>query len=234
MEAGFIGLGHMGRAMAANLLRAGHQVRVWNRSPQKAKDLEGEGARLAASPAEAAQAGVVLTMLADDAALEQVLEGEAGLLAGLPAGGLHVSMSTISFALSERLTKLHAEQGQGFVAAPVFGRPEAARAAKLFVAAAGAADQIDRARPLFEAVGQRLFELGEHPPAANLVKLCGNFMIMCAIEATAEAMTLAGKAGVEKEKVLEVLTGTLFDAPVYKTYGAILKDARFRPAGFAA
>jgi 3-hydroxyisobutyrate dehydrogenase-like beta-hydroxyacid dehydrogenase len=143
-------------------------------------------------------------------------------------------MSTISLELSERLTRLHADHGQNFVAAPVFGRPQAAQAAKLFVAAAGPEDQIARAEPLFEAIGQRLFRLGEQPPAANLVKLCGNFMIMCAIEAMAEAMTLAGKAGVEKGALLEVLTGTLFGAPVYQTYGEILRDGRFRPAGFSA
>jgi 3-hydroxyisobutyrate dehydrogenase-like beta-hydroxyacid dehydrogenase len=234
METGFIGLGHMGQAMAANLVRAGHQVRAWNRTPEKAQDLQAAGAKLAASPAQAAEAGVVITMLSDDAAVRAVLEGQQGLLAGLPQGGLHVSMSTISLELSERLTRLHADHGQRFVAAPVFGRPEAAQAAKLFVAAAGPADQIDRAQPLFDAVGQKLFRLGEHPPAANVVKLCGNFMIMCAIESMAEAMTLAGKAGVNKAKLLEVLTGTLFDAPVYRTYGQILQEGRFRPAGFAA
>lgn len=234
METGFIGLGHMGRAMAANLVRAGHQVHVWNRTPEKAKDLQDAGARLAASPAEAARAGVVVTMLADDRAVSQVVEDEDGVLSGLPKGGLHVSMSTISYELGGRLAKLHAEHGQRFVAAPVFGRPDAAAAGKLYVAAAGPADQIDRAQPLFDAVGQRLFRLGDDPPEANIVKLCGNFMIMCAIEAMAEAMTLAGKAGVEKAKLLEVLTGTLFDAPAYKVYGEILKEARFRPAGFAA
>jgi 3-hydroxyisobutyrate dehydrogenase-like beta-hydroxyacid dehydrogenase len=234
MDVGFIGLGAMGHAMAASLLRAGHAVRVWNRSPQKAHDLVSAGAVLARTPAEAAQAGVVLTMLADDAALSSVLEGEDGLLAGLPAGGLHVSMSTISYELAQALEARHAERRQALVSAPVFGRPPAAQAAKLFVAAAGADDQIARAQPLFDALGQRTFRLGEQPAAANLVKLCGNFMIMCAVEAMAEAMTLAGKAGVEKRALLEVLTGTLFGAPVYATYGEILVEDRFRPAGFAA
>jgi 3-hydroxyisobutyrate dehydrogenase-like beta-hydroxyacid dehydrogenase len=173
-------------------------------------------------------------MLADDAAVLAVVEGDEGLLAGLPRGGLHVSHSTISFELSQRLAQLHAERGQHFVAAPVFGRPPAAEAAKLFVAAAGPADQIDRAEPLLQAVGQRVFRLGDQPPQANLVKLCGNFMIMCAVEAMAEAMTLAGKAGVEKAALLEVLTGTLFGAPVYQTYGEILTEGRFQPAGFRA
>jgi 3-hydroxyisobutyrate dehydrogenase-like beta-hydroxyacid dehydrogenase len=234
MEAGFVGLGAMGQAMASNLLRAGHALTVWNRSPGKAQDLQAAGARVAASPAEAARTGVALSMLAGDSAVAAVVEGEDGILAGLPTGGLHVSMSTISYELSERLTRLHADHGQNFVAAPVFGRPQAAEAAKLFVAAAGPEDQVARAEPLFEAIGQRLFRLGEQPAAATLVKLCGNFMIMCAIEAMAEAMTLAGKAGVEKGALLEVLTGTLFGAPVYQTYGEILRDGRFRPAGFRA
>jgi 3-hydroxyisobutyrate dehydrogenase-like beta-hydroxyacid dehydrogenase len=234
MDAGFLGLGNMGHAMATNLVRAGHRLRVWNRSPDKARDLVAAGAQLAASPAEAAGAGVVLSMLAEDDAVLAVVEGEAGLLAGLPPGGLHVSMSTISYQLGERLAAMHAERGQGFVSAPVFGRPAAAVAAKLFIAAAGPPDQLARAAPLFQAIGQRVFELGEQPAAANLVKLCGNFMILCAIEGMAEAMTLAGKAGVEKAALLEVLTGTLFGAPVYQTYGEILTEGRYRPAGFRA
>ena len=234
MEVGFIGLGHMGHPMAANLVKAGHKVRVWNRSREKAQDLIAAGATLAATPAEVAQAGVVITMLADDGAVNAVVEGETGLAVGLPQGGLHVSMSTISYALSQHLAACHAGHGQKFVAAPVFGRPEAAQAAKLFVAAAGPGDQIDRAEPLFAALGQRLFRIGEEPPKANVVKLCGNFMILCAIEAMAQAMTLAGKAGVEKSTLLEVLTGSLFDAPAYRTYGEILTKERFRPAGFPA
>jgi 3-hydroxyisobutyrate dehydrogenase-like beta-hydroxyacid dehydrogenase len=234
MEAGFLGLGNMGHAMAANLVHAGHQVRVWNRSPDKARDLIAAGAQQAATPAEAARTGVALTMLADDDAVLSVVEGEAGLLAGLPPGGLHVSMSTISYQLGERLTELHAAHGQTFVSAPVFGRPPAAAAAKLFIAAAGPPDQLARAAPLFQAISQRVFQLGERPPAANLVKLCGNFMILCAIEGMAEAMTLAGKAGIEKTALLEVLTGTIFGAPVYQTYGEILAADRYRPAGFRA
>lgn len=234
MEVGFIGLGRMGQAMAANLVAAGHQVRVWNRSPEKAKDLVAAGATLAHTPAEAARAGVVITMLADDAAVHAVLEGEMGLAVGLPTGGLHVSMSTISYELSQRLVARHAGEGQKFIAAPVFGRPTAAEAAKLFVVAAGPDDQLDRAEPLFTALGQRLFRIGDEPPKANVVKLCGNFMILCAVEAMAQAMTLAGKAGVAKSALLEVLTGTLFDAPIYRTYGEILSEERFRPAGFRA
>lgn len=234
MEAGFIGLGSMGHAMAGRVLGAGHRLRVWNRSPEKARDLVVAGAQLAATPAEAARTGVVLTSLSDDDAVLTVIEGENGILAGLPPGGLHVSLSTISYQFGERLAKLHADHGQAYVSAPVFGRPTAAQAGKLFVVAAGPENQLARAEPLFQAIGQRVFPLGDRPEAANLVKLCGNFMILCVVEGMAEAMTLAGKAGVEKAALLEVLTGSLFGAPIYHTYGEILTEGRYRPAGFRA
>lgn len=234
MDVGFIGLGAMGAPMAASLLKAGHSLKVWNRSPERAQPLVEAGAALSATPAEAARCGVVLTMLSDDGAVEAVVAGDQGVLAGLPDGGLHVSMSTIGMALSERLASMHAERGQAYVAAPVFGRPPAAEAGKLFVAAAGPAGAIARAQPLFDALGQRTFVVGESPAAANVVKLGGNFMIMSAIEAMAQAMTVAGKAGVDKAAFLEVMTGTLFSAPVYKTYGEMLATGAYRPAGFAA
>jgi len=230
MKVGFIGLGRMGSAMAANLLKAGHEVAVWNRSPDKADPLVEAGARRAASPRDAAEGEVVMTMLADDPAVEAVVYGADGIL---HAPALHVSHSTISIALAERLAADPAGHG-GYVSAPVFGRPAAAEAAKLFVVAAGAADHLDRCAPLFEAVAQRVFRIGEAPPMANLVKLSGNFMILSAVEAMAEAMTLAEKGGVARETLLEVLTGTLFGAPVYQTYGDILVEDRFHPAGFAA
>ena len=230
MKAGFIGLGQMGRAIAANLLKAGHELTVWNRSPDKAADLVAQGARLAATPADAAGGDVVMTMLADDRAVEAVVYGAEGILAS-PA--LHVSHSTISVELAGRLAADHAEQS-GFVSAPVFGRPAAAQAAKLFVVAAGEEQAIDRCLPLFEAIGQRVFRVGTSPAAANLVKLGGNFMIMAAIEAMAEAMALVEAGGVDRRAMLEVLTGTLFGAPVFQTYGEILAEDRFRPAGFTA
>jgi 3-hydroxyisobutyrate dehydrogenase-like beta-hydroxyacid dehydrogenase len=230
MKIGFIGLGQMGSAMATNLLKANHEVAVWNRSPDKADALVQSGARRATSPRDAADAEVVMTMLADDSALEAVVYGEDGIL---NAPALHVSHSTISMVLASRLAADQASRG-GFVSAPVFGRPIAAEAAKLFVLAAGASDHIDLCTPLFEAIGQRVFRIGDTPPAANLVKLSGNFMIMSAVEAMAEAMTLAEKGGVARETLLEVLTGTLFGSPIYQTYGEILVEDRFRPAGFAA
>jgi len=234
MQIGFLGLGRMGAAIATNLIRARHDVRVWNRSADKARPLLEAGATLAASPKDAADRDIVITMLADDAALSAVLAGEDGVLAGLKPGALHISMSTIAVGTAEDITARHAERRQRFLAAPVFGRPDAAAAAKLYVVAAGAQADLASVRELFAAISQRVFHVGEIPSAANLVKLCGNFMILGAIEAMAEAMALAEKGGVPKAKLLEVVTGTLFDAPVYRTYGAILAEGRFRPAGFAA
>jgi 3-hydroxyisobutyrate dehydrogenase-like beta-hydroxyacid dehydrogenase len=235
MKIGFIGLGNMGAGIAANLLRAGHEVAVWNRSLQKARSLIDQGAVPAKGPGGAAsEREIVMTMLADDAALEQVLAGSEGLLDGLRRGALHISLSTISVAAAERTARLHAERGQRFLSAPVFGRPEAAEAAKLFVVAAGARAAFDAASAALGAISQRVFYIGETPSSANLVKLCGNFAILSAIEAMAEAMTLAQKGGVSKRQLLEIFTGTLFDTPVYRNYGAALVEDRFRPAGFAA
>lgn len=235
MKIGFIGLGHMGAAMAANLLRAGHEVSVWNRSAPKAQTLVARGAGLASSPREAAcESAVVMTMLADDAALESVLGGADGLLEGLRPGALHVTMSTISVGSAERITTLHSSRGQRLLSAPVFGRPDAAAAAKLFVVAAGPEADFKTASPLFTCLSQRVFYVGEIPSSANLVKLCGNFTILAAVEAMAEGMTLAQKGGIPKKQFLEILTGTLFDCPVYRLYGTTLVEERFKPAGFAA
>ena len=229
MRIGFIGLGQMGGAIAANLIKAGHEVTVWNRSTDKTEALVAAGAAHAARPVDAAQGDLVMTMLADDRAVEGVVFGEGGIV-GAPA--LHVGHSTISIALADRLA---ADSGTGgYVSAPVFGRPPAAAAGKLFVVAAGVEAALDRCEPVFADIGQRTFRIGDKPSAANLVKLSGNFMIMAAVEAMAEAMTLAEKGGVDRQTLLEVLTGTLFGAPVYHTYGEILLEDRFRPAGFAA
>ncbi len=235
MKLGFLGLGSMGSAIAANLVRASPELIVWNRSPDKTRPLVELGAAAAASPAEAAAGrDVVFSMLADDAALHAVLDGERGLLAGLSPGAIHVSMSTIGVAAADDAAAQHARRGQHFVSAPVFGRPDAAAAAKLFVAAAGTAADLARISAPLASVSQRVFHVGEKPSNANLLKLCGNFMILAAIESLGEAMTLAAKGGIAKRQVLEVLTATLFDAPVYRNYGSILIEERFRPAGFAA
>ncbi len=234
MKVGLIGLGNMGSGIAANLLRAGHDVTVHNRTPGKERALVEQGAHVAARVADASHGDAVITMLADDAAVEAVVFGEEGLLASLAKGAIHVSMSTIGVALSERLAAAHATAGQGFVAAPVFGRPEAAAAAKLFVVVAGVPDAIDACLPLFEAIGQRTFRIGDKPPAANLVKLSGNFLLASAIEALGEAIALVAKAGVDRRQYVDLLTATLFAAPAYKTYGGLIAEERYEPAGFAA
>ncbi len=232
MRVGFVGLGGMGRAMAGVLLRAGHEVVAWNRTRERAQELQKDGASVAGTPAEAARAGVVISMLADDHAVAAATAGADGIRAGLPRGGVHVSMSTLSPDTTEHLAREHAEAGQALVAAPVFGRPEAAAAAKLFIVAAGRGAEIERCRPLFEAMGQRTFTLGEDPAQASLVKLAGNFMITAAIEAMAESLALIGKAGIDRAAYLEVLTETLFAAPIYRTYGRTLLESRFSPPGF--
>jgi 3-hydroxyisobutyrate dehydrogenase-like beta-hydroxyacid dehydrogenase len=234
MKVGLIGLGNMGSGMAANLLKGGHEVSVYNRTPAKAQKLVEQGARYAAQVADACGGDAVITMLADDHAVEGVVFGDAGVINSLRQGAIHISSSTISVALSEKMTAAHAASGQRFVSAPVFGRPEAAAAAKLFIAAAGAPDAVDTCMPLFEAIGQKTFRFGSKPSDATLVKLSGNFLISAVIEALGEAMALVGKAGLDQHQYIDFLTSTLFNAPVYKTYGGLIADRKFEPAGFAA
>jgi 3-hydroxyisobutyrate dehydrogenase-like beta-hydroxyacid dehydrogenase len=234
MKIGFIGLGQMGTGIAANLIRAGHDVTVYNRTRAKAEPLASEGAMLADRPADACRGDVVFTMLADDAALEHIVYGSDGVLKNLSQGALHISLSTISVALSKRLATDHVHAGQRYVAAPVFGRPDAAAAAKLFVVAAGAPDAVQTATPLFDVIGQKTFVFSETPEAANLVKLSGNFLIASVIESLGEAIALVGKAGIDKRQYIDMLTSTLFSAPVYKTYGNLIAEAKFEPPGFAA
>jgi 3-hydroxyisobutyrate dehydrogenase-like beta-hydroxyacid dehydrogenase len=220
--------------MAANLLKARHEVTVYNRTRAKAEALAADGARIADVAAEACKGDVVFTMLADDAAVESAVFAEGGVLSSLSKGAVHVSSSTISVALSKRLADAHAEAGQGYVAAPVFGRPDAAAAGKLFVVAAGPQTAMQTASPLFEVLGQRTFIVANNAEAANLVKLSGNFLIAAVIESLGEVMALVGKAGLDKHQYLEILTSTLFGAPIYKTYGNLIADAKFEPPGFAA
>jgi len=234
MKVGFIGLGHMGSGMAQNLLKAGHELTVYNRTPEKVKALVEQGARGAATVADACKGDVVITMLAEDSAVENVVLGEAGILASLRKGAIHVSSSTISVALSEKLTAEHTKRGQRFVAAPVFGRPEAAAAAKLFMVVAGAPDALDTCMLLFEAMGQKTFRFGDKASSANLVKISGNFMISSTIETLGEAMALVAKGGLDQHQYLDFLTSSLFTAPIYKTYGTLIADKKFKPAGFAA
>jgi len=234
MNIGFIGLGRMGAAMATRLLMAGHRVTVFNRTPAKASALVAKGATAAASIAEASRGDAVMTMLANDEAVEEVVLSKDGILAALPSGALHVSSSTISIALSERLTAAHSRAAQLFVAAPVFGRPEAVQAGQLFVVAAGEESAIKAATPIFEAIGQKTFTVSETPKAANLVKLSGNFLIATVIESLGEAMALVRKGGIDATRYVEILTSTLFNVPLYRTYGGLIADGKFEPAGFAA
>lgn len=234
MDIGFIGLGQMGTGMAANLVKAGHHVTVYNRSPQKVEAVVRRGAEPARTVADACTADVVFTMLANDDAVAGMAFGDDGIIASMRPGATHVSSSTISVELSDRLTGAHFRAGQGFVAAPVFGRPDAAEAAQLFVVAAGDPDPVKAVEPLLDAIGQRTFIVSGPPKAANLVKLSGNFLVATVIESLGEAMTLVAKGGVDKHQYLDILTSTLFSAPVYKTYGALIADENFEPAGFAA
>jgi 3-hydroxyisobutyrate dehydrogenase-like beta-hydroxyacid dehydrogenase len=233
MKVAFIGLGSMGSAMAGNILRAGHDLVVYNRTRAAAEPLERAGARVAASPRDAA-AGVevLITMLADDSAVEAVMFGEHGAVQGLARGAVHASMSTISHALSRRLEAEHGTRGQLYVAAPVFGRPDAAAAAKLTVVAAGPRAAIDRCLPLFEALSQAVEILGEDAPKANVVKLGGNFLLAAAIETMGEAFALVRKHGIDPARFIEIVNGRLIRSPVYENYANIIVHDRFQPAGF--
>jgi 3-hydroxyisobutyrate dehydrogenase-like beta-hydroxyacid dehydrogenase len=233
MKVGFIGLGNMGQPMARNLRAAGHELSVYNRSREKAEPLRQQGARVADSPADAARgAEVVFSMLSDDSAVEGVVLGESGLLGGLGQGAVHVSSSTISVALSERLAEAHAKAGQRYVSAPVFGRPEAAEAKQLWVLAAGAKADVERCRPLLEVLGRGLTVLGERAPSANVVKLSGNFLIASMMEALGEAFALTRKSGVEPQVFLEVFQAVFARSPIFERYAMLIANGMYEPAGF--
>lgn len=234
MKVGMIGLGRMGAGMAVNLLKAGHEVTVYNRTPEKTTALAAEGASIAGTVVEACRGDAVITMLANDEAVESVVFGEHGLLTGLASGALHISSSTISIAIVEKLAAAHATLGQAFVSAPVFGRPNVAAAGQLFVIAAGEPSAVAAATPLFDAIGQKTFVVSETPQTANLIKLSGNFLIASVFESLGEAMALVGKAGIDRRQYLQILTSTLFGAPVYVNYGGLVADGNFEPAGFVA
>ncbi|MGB9068193.1 MAG: NAD(P)-dependent oxidoreductase [Candidatus Acidiferrales bacterium] len=233
MKVGFLGLGSMGSEMARNLIKAGHALTVYNKTHSRAEELASLGARVARTPAQAASdVEAVITMVADDAAIESIVLGPNAAIHSLPADSVHIAMSTMSVAISRRLVAAHRERGQHFVSAPVFGRPDAAKAAKLVIAAAGPADQIARCQPLFDAMGQKTYVVGDDPPAANVVKVAGNFLITVVIESLGESFALIKKSGVDADKFLEVLVGSLFAAPVYRTYGPMVAANHFEPVGF--
>ncbi len=233
MKVGFIGLGNMGSAIARNLIKAGHALTVYNRTPSRAEAFRPLGVTVARTPSEAAEgAEALITMVANDYAVEHVIFGSGKAIEALPAGAIHISASTISVALSRRLLAAHGDKKQHFIAAPVFGRPDAAAAAKLFIAAAGPADPLARCQPLFDAIGQKTFVVGDEAPTANLVKLTANFLITTVIESLGEAFALVRKSGADPNKFLEVLTGSLFAAPIFQTYGGMIAADNFEPVGF--
>ena len=231
MDIGFVGLGGMGQAMALNLLRSGFAVRVWNRSPDPAQALAGQGAQAVSSPAEAFRGDAVISILADDAAVRAVVL-ESGALDSAPKGLVHVNMATISPALATELAGAHEARGLSYVAAPVFGRPDAAAAAKLHIIVAGDPAAVAKVQPLLEAMGQRVWPVGDEPERANVVKIAGNFMIASAIETMGEASALVGGYGVKKAEFLDIMLNTLFAAPAYKVYGGLIAEDRYEPAGF--
>ena len=222
----------MGSPMARNLLRAGHEVTVYNRTREKSEALSGGGARIAASPAEACRdCEAVLTMLSDDGAVEEVVNGGDGVASAL-GNGTHISCSTVSTAMARRLAAEHSGRGQGFVSACVFGRPEAAEAGKLIVVAAGGSGLIDRCRPVFDAIGRQTFVAGAEAWQANAAKLCGNFMIAAVLEAFGETFATLRKAEVGPRLFLDAMSA-LFGSPVYTNYGRAIAAEQFEPAGFA-
>lgn len=232
MNVGFIGLGHMGLPMARSLLKAGHQLVLYNRTRSKAEALAAEGAQIADRPGDACQGDALITMLADDAAVEDIMFGEGKCIAALGPNTVNISMSTISVALSERLANAHEQAGNVYVAAPVLGRPEAAAAARLFIVVAGPAAALARCEPLFDAMGQKRFEIGNRQPMANLVKLAVNFLIASTLESLGEAVALVRKSGMDPRRFLDIVTGSLFAAPLYQTYASIIADEKYEPAGF--
>jgi 3-hydroxyisobutyrate dehydrogenase-like beta-hydroxyacid dehydrogenase len=231
MDVGFIGLGHMGSGMARSLMRAGHDLRVWNRSPEPVVRLEADGARRVADPAEVFQGEAVFTMLADDHAVRGAIL-ESGALERARPGVVHIMSSSISVAFSQELEAAHAKAGVAYIAAPVLGRPDVAEAGELNVLVAGPAEAIDRVRPLLDAVGKQIWAIGTAPHQAHLAKLAVNFTLASAIETMAEAFALVRGYGLDARVLKDVLTGTLFAAPAYRTYGDLLVEQRFEPALF--
>src|SRR5437868_8692053 len=229
MDIGFIGLGTMGSRIAANLLKAGHKVRVWNRSRPSVDALAREGAEPVATAREAFSGDFVFSMLADDAAVHEVFDS---LLEGAPKGLVHVNMATVSVALAREMATRHRDHGLFYVSATVFGRPELAAAAKLTIVAAGDPGAVAYLQPLFDVVGQRTYPMGTQPERANVVKLAGNFMLGAAVEAMAEASALAARHGIAPADLLNVLTNGVFTAPSYQLYGEAIAKQRYDPPGF--
>lgn len=235
MKVGFLGLGKMGTPMALRLVGAGHELSVWNRTEGRTEPLIREGAIAAATPAEAELgAEAVITMLFDDAAHEEVLFGANGLMDALSPGSLHIACSTISVALSERLTVEHAHRGHAFVAAPVFGRPNVAEEGRLWIVVAGAEDAVARARPLLEPLSRGISVVGTEPRQAHAVKLGGNFLIGAMIHSLSEAFVYADSQGIAPEAFLDAVNSALFQSPFYAAYGKVMLHPPERPGATVA
>jgi 3-hydroxyisobutyrate dehydrogenase-like beta-hydroxyacid dehydrogenase len=232
---GFVGLGRMGRPIARRLIEAGHDVVVFNRTPGRIDELVDAGARAADDVAAVCRGrSVVLTMLADDAALTDVALRPGGLRDSLSAGAIHVAMGTHGVAAMSRIDAAHREASQRFVAAPVLGRPEAAEAGQLGIVVAGAPDAAQACAPLFEAIGRRTFDAGTRPAGASAIKLANNFVLGCAIEAIGEAFALVRKHDVPANVMQDVLTDGLFGCVAYRTYARIIADEAYDHVGFSA
>jgi 3-hydroxyisobutyrate dehydrogenase-like beta-hydroxyacid dehydrogenase len=233
MNIGFIGLGKMGQAIAGHLLSQGHRLLVWNRSPEPVAALVAKGAQAAAKPSDVTRAEFLVSILANDAAVRSVFI-EEGVLDAAPAGLIHLNLATVSVAFAQELAAEHAKRNLGYLAAPVFGRPDAAADGKLQVVVAGDGATIARAQPVLSALGQKTWPVGDRPESANAVKVAGNFMLASAIETMGEAVALTRSHGIGAAQFLEILTTTLFAAPAYKVYGAMIAAEKYRPAGFEA
>ena len=233
MDIGFIGLGAMGKAMAAHLLAEGHAVTVWNRSPGPVAELVALGAKAAEGVEDALTGEIALSMLAHDQAIRDVLL-DSGALAGARPGLVHVNLATISTALARELTVRHEAFGLGYVAAPVFGRPAVAQAGGLNIVAAGAPEALAEATPVLELLAAKVWPMGADPVRANALKLAGNLMIVSAVEAMGEAAALGAAHGVPAGELLDMLTSTLFAAPVYKIYAPMIVAQAYTPPGFKA
>lgn len=228
MKVGFVGLGQMGQVMAGRLLEAGHELIVYNRSPAASRALAARGATVAGEASGVLESEVVITMLADDAAIEAVwIHG--GLVAQMARSCVHANMASVSLKMGERLAQLHREAGSGYVSAPVFGRPSAAAAGQLDIVAAGAEAAIARCRPLFAVLGKQTFTVGAEPQLANIVKIARNFLLATVVESLGDAFALVRKSGVDPAIFLGILTSTSFNAPAYKSYGQRMVDRDFEP-----
>jgi len=229
VDVGFIGLGEMGSRIVETLVRAGYHPRVWNRSRAAVDAVARLGATPVSTAREAFAGDAVISMLADDNAVREVIEP---LLDGASPGLVHVNMATISVALARELAEKHQARGVAYVAATVFGRPELAETGKLTVVAAGDPNAVARVEPLLDVIGQRTFRLGLQPERANVVKLAGNVLLGAAVEGMAEVSAMAVRYGIEPADLLDVLTNGVFTAPSYKMYGDAIAKQRYDPPGF--